>query len=114
MTIRPLTDDGPSVYASISPNGRLLAYVRRDGERSLRVKRWPRVARPLSCRPKPIFLGSAPTFTPDGWQALLHRFRMNRRPSGPLSCLKLLQIAIVPATDSVQAKFCYRQGTLNF
>ena len=39
LTIQPLTDHGQAVgFASISPDGRFVAYVRRDGERSLRVK----------------------------------------------------------------------------
>ena len=39
ISIRPLTDHGQVVnFASISPDGRLVAYGRREGERSLRVK----------------------------------------------------------------------------
>ena len=40
ITIRPLTDhkEVASGIAAVSPDGRLMAYVRREGERSLRVK----------------------------------------------------------------------------
>ncbi len=67
MTITLLTDHGQAVgNAGISPDGRLLAYGRREGERSLRVKQ---VAGGSEVTVVPAHTGSfgpGPTFTPDG------------------------------------------------
>jgi Tol biopolymer transport system component/DNA-binding winged helix-turn-helix (wHTH) protein len=66
MSLRPLTDHGQAVYASISPDGSLLAYVRREGERSLRVKQVATGSEVTVVPPQAGFFASAPTFTPDG------------------------------------------------
>ncbi len=66
MTIRALTDHGRAIYAGISPDGRLLAYVRRDGERSLRVKEVEAGSEVTVVPAQTGFFASDPTFTPDG------------------------------------------------
>ena len=66
INIRPLTDHGQVVgFASISPDGRLVAYGRREGERSLRVKQVVTGSEVTVVPPQAGFFGSA-TFTPDG------------------------------------------------
>jgi Tol biopolymer transport system component/DNA-binding winged helix-turn-helix (wHTH) protein len=66
ISLRPLTDHGQAVYASISPDGRLLAYVMREGERSLRVKQVATGSEVTVVPAQAGFFASAPTFTPDG------------------------------------------------
>ena len=66
MTIRPLTDHGEAIYAGISPDGRLLAYVRRDGERSLRVKEVAAGSEVTVVPAQTGFFAGGVTFTPDG------------------------------------------------
>ena len=66
MTIRPLTDHGQAIYTSISPDGRLLAYVRRDGERSLRVKEVVAGSEVTVVPAQTGFFANDLTFTPDG------------------------------------------------
>jgi Tol biopolymer transport system component/DNA-binding winged helix-turn-helix (wHTH) protein len=66
MTIRPLTDHGRAIYTSISPDGRLLAYVRRDGERSLRVKEVVAGSEVTVVPAQTGFFANDLTFTPDG------------------------------------------------
>jgi Tol biopolymer transport system component len=67
ISIRPLTDHGQVVnFASISSDGRLVAYGRREGERSLRVKQVV-TGSEVTVVPAQIgFFGSGATFTPDG------------------------------------------------
>ena len=67
INIRQLTDDGQAVgFASISPDGRLVAYGRREGERSLRVKQVATGSEVTVVPPQSGHFGSSATFTPDG------------------------------------------------
>jgi len=67
LTIRPLTDHGEVTnFATISPDGRLMAYGRREGERSLRVKQVATGSEVTVVPPQPGFFGSGAAFTPDG------------------------------------------------
>jgi Tol biopolymer transport system component len=67
ISIRPLTDHGQVVYfASISSDGRLIAYGRREGERSLRVKQVVTGSEVTVVPAQTGFFGSGATFTPDG------------------------------------------------
>jgi serine/threonine protein kinase/Tol biopolymer transport system component len=67
LTVRPLTDHGEVTnFASISPDGRLIAYGRREGERSLRVKQAATGSEVTVVPPQPGLFGSGATFTPDG------------------------------------------------
>ena len=66
INIRPLTDHGQVVgFASISSDGRLVAYGRREGDRSLRVKQVVTGSEVTVVPRQSGFFGSA-TFTPDG------------------------------------------------
>ncbi|HXY48259.1 MAG TPA: protein kinase, partial [Terriglobales bacterium] len=68
LTIQPLTDNGQVTnFACISPDGRFVAYGRREGERSLRVKQVATGSEVTVVAPQPgRFLGGGATFTPDG------------------------------------------------
>ncbi len=68
LTIRSLTDDGEVTnFASISPDGRFVAYGRREGGRSLRVKQVATGSEVTVVPPEPgLFIGGGATFTPDG------------------------------------------------
>lgn len=67
ISIRPLTDHGQVTnFASISPDGRLVAYGRRQGERSLQVKQVATGSEVTVVPPQTGFFGSGATFTPDG------------------------------------------------
>jgi eukaryotic-like serine/threonine-protein kinase len=67
LTVRPLTDHGEVTnFASISPDGRLIAYGRREGERSLRVKQVATGSEVTVVPPQPGLFGSGAGFTPDG------------------------------------------------
>jgi eukaryotic-like serine/threonine-protein kinase len=67
ISIRPLTDHGQVIYfASISSDGRLIAYGRREGERSLRVKQVMTGSEVTVVPPQTGFFGFGTTFTPDG------------------------------------------------
>jgi Tol biopolymer transport system component len=67
ISIRPLTDDGRVTdFASISPDGRLVAYGRREGERSLRVKQVATGSEVTVVPPQTGLFGTGATFTPDG------------------------------------------------
>ena len=67
LTIRPLTDHGEVTnFAAISPDGRLVAYGRREGERSLRVKQVATGSEVTVVPPQPGFFGLGAAFTPDG------------------------------------------------
>jgi eukaryotic-like serine/threonine-protein kinase len=67
LTIRPLTDHGEVTnFATISPDERLVAYGRRGGERSLRVKQVATGSEVTVVPPQPGFFGSGAAFTPDG------------------------------------------------
>ena len=67
ITIRQLTEHGQAVgFASISGDGRLVAYGRREGERSLRVKQVATGSEVTVVPPQTGFFGGGATFTPDG------------------------------------------------
>ena len=66
LSIRQLTEHGQVVgFATISADGRLVAYGRREGERSLRVKQVTTGSEVTVVPPQGGLFGSA-TFTPDG------------------------------------------------
>jgi Tol biopolymer transport system component len=67
LTIRPLTEHGQAVgLATISADGRLVAYGRREGERSLRVKQVATGSEVTVVPPQTGFFGTGATLTPDG------------------------------------------------
>ncbi len=67
ISIRPLTENGQVTdFATISADGRLVAYARREGERSLRVKQVVTGSEVTVVPPQTGFFGSGATFTPDG------------------------------------------------
>jgi len=67
ISIRPLTDHGQVTdFASVSPDGRLVAYGRRQGERSVQVKQVATGSEVTVVPPQTGFFGSGATFTPDG------------------------------------------------
>ena len=67
ISIRPLTDHGQAIgFASISSDGRLIAYGRREGERSLRVKQVFTGSEVTVVPPQVGLFGSGAIFTPDG------------------------------------------------
>jgi len=67
ISIRPLTDHGQAIgFAAISADGRLVAYGRREGERSLRVKQVMTGSEVTVVPPQTGFFGIGATFTPDG------------------------------------------------
>jgi eukaryotic-like serine/threonine-protein kinase len=67
ISIRPLTEHGQATdFASISADGRLMAYGRRDGERSLRVKQVATGSEVTVVPPQTGLFGSGATFTLDG------------------------------------------------
>jgi eukaryotic-like serine/threonine-protein kinase len=66
ISIRPLTEHGQVIdFATISGDGRLVAYGMREAERSLRVKQVATGSEVMVVLPQTGFFGSA-TFTPDG------------------------------------------------
>jgi serine/threonine protein kinase/Tol biopolymer transport system component len=67
INIRPLTEHGEAAgFASISPDGRFVAYCRRERERSLRVKQVATGSEVTVVPPQTGFFGPGATFTPDG------------------------------------------------
>jgi eukaryotic-like serine/threonine-protein kinase len=67
IRIRQLTDHGQAVgFAAISADGKMIAYGRREGERSLRVKQVQTGSEVTVVPPQSGFFGSGATFTPDG------------------------------------------------
>src|SRR5450432_356301 len=65
IVIRPLTEHGKVInFASISADGRLVAYGKREGERSLQVKQVATGSEVTVVRAQAGFFGYA-TFTPD-------------------------------------------------
>ncbi len=67
INIRPLTDHGQAVgFAAISPDGRLVAYGRREGDRSLRVKQVTTGSEVTVVPAQSGFFGGGATFSPDG------------------------------------------------
>jgi serine/threonine protein kinase len=66
IRIRQLTEHGQAIdFASISSDGRLVAYGRREGERSLRVKQVATGSEVTVVPPQSGFFGSGAAFTPD-------------------------------------------------
>jgi serine/threonine protein kinase/Tol biopolymer transport system component len=66
IALKQLTDHGQaSLYAAISSDGHTLAYVRREGDRSLRVKQIATGSEVTVVPAGPGFFNSA-TFSPDG------------------------------------------------
>ena len=67
INIRQLTDHGQAVgFAAISGDGKMIAYGRREGERSLRVKQVQTGSEVTVVPPQTGFFGAGATFTPDG------------------------------------------------
>ncbi len=67
LSIRQLTDHGQAVgFAAISSDGKMLAYGRREGERSLRVKQIVTGSEVTVVPPQTGFFGNGASFTPDG------------------------------------------------
>jgi Tol biopolymer transport system component/predicted Ser/Thr protein kinase len=67
ISIKPLTENGQVVdFADISGDGRLLAYGRREGERSLRVKQIATGSEVTVVPAQTGFFGTGARFTPDG------------------------------------------------
>lgn len=67
MSIRQLTDHGQVVgFATVSPDGKMIAYGRSEGELSLRVKQVVTESEVTVVPPQSGFFGSGATFTPDG------------------------------------------------
>jgi Tol biopolymer transport system component len=67
LSIQPLTLNGRAGHATISPDGRFIAYVRRDGgESSLVVKQLSSNSEVVILPPSPGAIYDAPSVTPDG------------------------------------------------
>jgi Tol biopolymer transport system component len=66
MTLQQVTDHGrAATFAAISPDGRLVAYAKREADRSLKVKQIATGSEVTVVPPQPGFYLGA-TFTPDG------------------------------------------------
>src|SRR5450631_2828972 len=67
ISIHPFTDHGQAInFASISADGKLVAYGRQEGERSLRVKQVVTGSEVMVVPPQGGFFDFGATFTPDG------------------------------------------------
>lgn len=67
LSIQPLTDHGDAAgFATISPDGRFVAYDRREGGRSLRVKQVATGSEVTVVPAQSGEFGPGATFTPDG------------------------------------------------
>jgi len=67
INVKQLTDHGQAVgFAAISADGKMIAYGRRQGERSLQVKQVSTGSEVTVVPPQSGFFGSGATFTPDG------------------------------------------------
>jgi eukaryotic-like serine/threonine-protein kinase len=67
ISIRQLTEHGQVTgFAAISADGKMIAYGRREGERSLRVKQVLTGSEVTVVPPQSGFFGAGATFTPDG------------------------------------------------
>jgi len=66
INIRELTDHGQAIgFVTISADGKMIAYGRREGERSLRVKQVATGSEVTVVPPQTGFFGPGATFTPD-------------------------------------------------
>ena len=82
IAIQPLTDHGQAVgFAAISPDGRFVAYGRREGERSLRVKQVATGSEVTVVPPQAGDFDSGATFTPDG----NYLYYTHTDPSNPIN-----------------------------
>jgi eukaryotic-like serine/threonine-protein kinase len=80
LTIRQLTDHGQAVgFAAMSLDGKMIAYGRREGERSLRVKQIATGSEVTVVPPQSGFFGSGAAFTPDG----NYLYYAHRDPANP-------------------------------
>jgi Tol biopolymer transport system component len=68
LSVRKLTDRGQVVpgTAAVSPDGKWIAYVKREGERSLRVKQIATSSEVTVVPPRDNYYGMSEAFTPDG------------------------------------------------
>jgi len=67
LSIQPVTDHGQAIgFASISPDGRFIAYVRREKDISLRVKQVATGSEVTVVPDQSGHFGNGATFTPDG------------------------------------------------
>jgi hypothetical protein len=67
LSIEPLTLDGRAGHSTISPDGRFIAYVRRDGvQSSVVVKQLSSQSDVVILPPSPGAIYDAPSVTPDG------------------------------------------------
>jgi eukaryotic-like serine/threonine-protein kinase len=66
MKLTRLTQHGHAVYAGISPDGKYIAYARREGDRSLWVKSIATGSHIQVVPPQPGFYQHDISFTPDG------------------------------------------------
>ena len=80
LSIKQLTDHGQAVgFAAVSADGKMIAYGRREGERSLRVKQVTTGSEVTVVPPQSGFFGSGATFTPDG----SYLYYAHRDPANP-------------------------------
>jgi serine/threonine protein kinase/Tol biopolymer transport system component len=80
IRIRELTDHGEAVgFAAVSADGKMIAYGRREGERSLRVKQVQTGSEVTVVPAQSGFFGSGATFTPDG----NYLYYAHRDPANP-------------------------------
>jgi eukaryotic-like serine/threonine-protein kinase len=80
ISIRQLTEHGQAVgFVAVSADGKMIAYGRREGERSLRVKQVTTGSEVTVVPPQSGFFGSGATFTPDG----NYLYYAHRDPANP-------------------------------
>jgi len=90
ISIRQLTDHGQAVgFAAISLDGKVIAYGRREGERSLRVKQIATGSEVTVVPAQSGFFGSGAAFTPDG----NYLYYAHRDPVNPNN----INLYVVPA-----------------
>jgi serine/threonine protein kinase/Tol biopolymer transport system component len=80
ISIRQLTEHGQAVgFVTVSADGKMIAYARREGERSLRVKQVTTGSEVTVVPPQSGFFGNGATFTPDG----NYLYYAHRDPANP-------------------------------
>jgi eukaryotic-like serine/threonine-protein kinase len=80
ISIRQLTEHGQAVgFVAVSSDGKMIAYARREGERSLRVKQVTTGSEVTVVPPQSGFFGNGATFTPDG----NYLYYAHRDPANP-------------------------------